>query len=167
MADQQYIDPVLKKYADLINTTTKVFKRTYFGDPVRVGSSELPALILAKVDTRVSNFSNTQDQHTVRISLTVITDVRDSVNDDKTMVRGINSLYDIMEGRQDGTYALKTESLLGIIRHNVELDVAQNLRTDLNTLSTVQYGFTMDKRKQNSWGIEGMLEVSVNFIQNR
>ena len=167
MADEIYQDPILKKYADLINGKTKVFKRTYFGDPIRIGMSELPALILAKVDTTVRNLSNVEDEHTIRLSLTVVTDVRETIQDEKPMVRGVNQLYDLMEGRQDGTYTLKPESLLGIIRNNVELDSGKNLRTDLSTASRVNYGMTMDKRKENSWAIEGMLEITAHFIQVR
>jgi len=167
MAENLYIDPILKKYSDLINANTKVFKRTYFGDPIRIGSSELPALILSKVDTSVSNHTNVEDQHDIRISIVVVTDVRDTINDEKTMVRGVSALYDIMEGRQETTYALKTESLLGIIRSNVELDPGQNLRTDLSTMSRVSYGMTMDKRKDSSWALEAILEITAQFIQVR
>lgn len=167
MAQEQYQDPVLKKYVETIESATKVFKRVYYGDPVRIGVSELPALIIAKVDTRVSNKSNIEDMHEMAISLTVVTDVRDSVSDDKDMVRGVNSLYDIMEGRDADTYELKTSSLLYIIRHNVEIDPGKNLRTDLNTISRIDYGMTMDKRKESSWSIEGMLQITANFTQPR
>jgi len=167
MADDLYQDPILKKYADLINGKTSNFKRIYMGDPIRIGMSELPALILAKVDTSVKNLSNVEDEHSIRISLTVVTDVRETISDDKPMVRGVNQLYDLMEGRQDGTYKLKPESLLGIIRNNVEVDPGNNLRTDLSTSSRINYGMTMDKRKENSWAIEGMLEITAHFIQVR
>lgn len=167
MAENQYVDPILKKYAQLIEGYTKAFKRIYFGDPIRIGASELPALILAKVDTRVRNHSNVEDLHEVRISMTIVADVRDTISDDKLMVRGVNLLYDLMEGRTEGTYKLKTESLLNIIRHNVELDPGQNLRTDLETITRVDYGLTMDKRKESSWSIEGMVELTAHFIQVR
>lgn len=167
MAEQQYQDPILKKYVDTITAATKQFKRVYYGDPIRIGTSELPALIIAKVDSRVSNLTNQEDRHELRISLTVVTDIRNTISDDKEMVRGVNSLYDIMEGRQEGTYLLKPSSLLYIIRHNVELDVGNNLRTDLNTMSRVDYGMTIDKRMESSWSIEGMLELTAHFTQNR
>lgn len=165
--DTIYTDPILKKYADLIRSNTTVFKRVYFGDPIRIGQSELPALIIAKIDSRVKTFDNVQDQHDLRISLTVVTSVNDTFNDDRTMVAGVNSLYNLIEGRDPSTYALLSQSLLGIIRHNVELDSALNLRTDLNTMSRVDYGMTMGKRKEGAWSIEGTLELTANFIQNR
>ncbi len=165
--DTPYQDPILKKYVDLITGATKNFKRIYFGDPIRIGVSELPALIIAKVDTKVSNHSNMEDEHQLRITITAVVDVRDTISDDKEMVKGVNSLYNLMEGRQDGTYQLKTDSLLYILRHNVEVDTAQNLRTDINSFSRIDYGMTMGKRKQDAWSIEGMLEFTSNFIQLR
>lgn len=163
----QYQDPILKKYADTIHAANKQFKRVYFGDPMRVGVSETPALILAKVDTNVINMTNVEDRHAVRISLTVVSDIRNTISDDKLMVSGINSLYDIMEGRDEDTYELKPSSLLYVIRHNVEIDVGKNLRTDLSTITRIDYGMTFDKRLPNSWAIEGMLEFIATFTQVR
>lgn len=167
MSEIQYQDPILRKYADLILANTNAFKRVYFGDPIRIGASELPALILAKVDSNVGNLSNAEDLHEVRISLTVVTDVRDTISDDKTMVSGVNALYNLMEGRQEGTYQLKPTSLLYILRHNVEVDVANNLRTDLSGRTRVDYGMTMDKRAPSSWSIEGTVEITATFSQVR
>ncbi len=163
----QYQDPILKKYADLITANNNVIKRVYYGDPIRVPVSDLPCLILAKISTSVKNMTNTEDMHNVRISLTVVTDVRDTISEDKTMVSGTNALYNLMEGRDPATYALRADSLLGIIRHNVELDDAQNLRTDLSTATSVDYGMTMGKRKAEAWSIEGTLELTAVFTQVR
>jgi hypothetical protein len=162
----EYKDPILKKYANLIEGATKAFKQIYYGDPIRIGVSSLPALVLAKIDTRVGNMTNQEDMHQIRISLTVVTDVRDTINEDKTMVSGVNALYDLMEGR-NADYTLKSTSLLYILRHSVELDPGKNLRTDLNSMSRIDYGMTMGKRQENSWSIEGTLELTANFTQPR
>lgn len=167
MAENQYQDPILRKYADLVTANTKQFKWIYYGDPIRIPSSNLPCLILAKVDTKFSNETNVEDRHRVRISFTVVTDVRDTISDDKDMVSGTNSLYNLMEGRAETTYQLKPDSLLYILRHNVTLDPGQNLHTDLDSMSSVDYGLTMNKRKPEAWSIEGMVEVTATFIQPR
>lgn len=167
MPNQEYQDPILKKYADTIMASTKVFKQIYYGDPIRIGVSSLPALILAKVDTKVMNMTNQEDRHSIRISMTVVTDIRDTISEDKTMVAGVNSLYNLMEGRAAGTYLLKPDSLLYILRHNVELDVANNLRTDLSTMSSIDYGMTMGKRAAEAWSIEGTLTLTATFTQVR
>lgn len=164
--DPLYKDPILKKYSDLITASTSIFKAIYFGDPIRIPNSSLPALVISKIDTKVGNLSNVEDVHSVRISLTVVSDIRDTISDDKTMVPGVNSLYNIMEGRAVD-YTLKKDSLLYILRHNVEIDPGNNLRTDLSTMSRIDYGLTMGKRKAEAWSIEGMLEITANFMQNR
>jgi hypothetical protein len=162
-----YTDPILKKYADLIKANIPVFKRVYFGDPIRIGKTELPALVLQKIDTKIQNLSNIEDQHNVRISMTVVVDIRETLNDEKTMVAGISQLYDIIEGRNDTDYTLKSTSVLGTLRHNVELDVGNNLRTDLNTMSSASYSMTMGKRQENAWALEGLVEITALFTQNR
>lgn len=162
-----YTDPIMKKYVDTIHANTSAFKSVFYGDPIRVGVSELPCLIVAKVDTRVSNMTNAEDMHQIRLSFTVVTDIRNTLNEDKHMVAGVNALYNLMEGRQDGTYQLDPKSLLYILRHNVEIDPANNLRTDLNTMSRIEYGMTMGKRKEAAWSIEGMLELTCVYSQIR
>ncbi len=161
-----YQDPILKKYGDLISAGNKEIRRTFYGDPIRIGSSELPALILAKIDSRISNLDNAQDRHDIRISITLVTDVRDTISEDRQMVHGVNSLYNLMEGRQEN-YLLKTDSILYILRHNVEVDPANNLRTDLNSVTRIDYGMTMGKRKVDAWSIEGTLELLATFTQPR
>jgi hypothetical protein len=162
-----YIDPIMKKYVDLIQANTSAFKSVYYGDPIRVGVSELPCLIVAKIDTRVSNMTNQEDLHEMRLSFTVVTDIRDTLSEDKHMVAGVNALYNLLEGRLDETYQLNPKSLLGILRHNVEIDPANNLRTDLKTITHVDYGMTMGKRKEGAWAIEGMLQLTGTFSQIR
>lgn len=165
MPQEEYKDPVLMKYGTLIDAS-KRFKRIFYGDPIRIASSELPAIVLAKVDTMAGKLTNSEDTHEMRISFTVITDVRDSISEDKTMVRGVNELYNLMEGRQSN-YQLKTDSLLYILRHNEIVDVANNLRTDLSSMSKIDYGMTMGKRQEGAWSIEGTLEVTTSFTQVR
>lgn len=167
MPEVQYIDPIMKKYGDLITANTTNFKRIYYGDPVRIGNSELPALVIVKSSTQVANSSNMVDKHNVRLILTVITDVRNTISDDRDLVPGVNSLYNIIEGRSADDYTLKSESLLGILRHNVTLDAGKNLHTDIDSVTEVEYGMTMGKREPGAWSIEGTVTLTANFYQNR
>lgn len=166
MENEIYKDPILVKYATLIGSKTKRFKRVYFGDPIRIPNSDLPALIISKVDTIAKNLTNAEDVHELRISFTVVTDIRNTITDDKTMVAGVNLLYNIMEGR-NSDYTLQNESLLNILRHNVELDVGNNLRTDLNTMSRIDYAMTIGKRAPEAWAVEGIIDITANFTQPR
>ncbi len=163
---EEYQDPIIKKYIELIKGSTKLFKSFYYGDPVRVPASGLPALIVTKLDTRVSKLTSAEDLHEVHISFTVVTDIRDTISDEKTMVAGTNSLYNIMEGRNDN-YTLKEDALLNILRHTIDIDTAYNLRTDLNTVSSVDYGMTIGKRGESSFAMEAVVNIVAHFNQVR
>lgn len=166
MENQIYQDPIMMEYRNLIEPLG-IYKRIYLGDPIRIGNSELPALIIAKVDTRAGQITNSEDQQEMRMTFTVVTDVRDTISEDKEMVRGVNSLYDLLEGRDSATFELKPTSLLYVLRHNQVVNAARNLRTDLQSVSKIDYGMTIGKRKDEAWSIEGTLEITATFTQVR
>lgn len=168
-----YVDPILKKYADLITGVVGdgFFKEVYYGDPIRIPASNLPALVLSKDETRVLNTgdggSNVEDAHLMAITISVITDIRDDINDDKSIRAGVASLYDIIEGRESDTLKLKNKSILHILRNNVLVDSSNGLRTDLGTTTRVDYGLTVGKREVESWAIEAQIEINAHFSQLR
>lgn len=163
-----YSDPIIKKYADLIKAAMPgVFKYVYQGDPLAVPKSNIPALIISKSQTRVGVHTNAEDEHEVRMVITVITDIRDEASDDQKLVPGISRLYDIMEGRDATTYALKSDTILKVLRSNIVVDVANNLRTDLGSITTVDYGLTLGKRDKEALAVEGQLEFTASFNQIR
>ena len=168
-----YQDPIITKYFDLIKSVVgdSFFKFYYQGDPIRVPNSSLPAIIISKDETRASNAldggSNVDDTHLMALTLTVITDIRNDINDDKAIAPGISTLYDIMEGRESATLKLKTKSLLHILRNNVDVDTTLGLRTDLGSITRVDYGLTVGKREQEAWAVEAQLEFIAHFTQLR
>lgn len=163
-----YKDPVITKYFDLIKSAVGdgVFKQYYYGDPWRVPFSSTPCIILSKSATAVSNLTNAEDEQEMELILTVITDVRNEINDSQDVAPGIAKLYDILEGRESN-YKLKEKSLLHIIRNNVEVDTALNLRTDLASITRVDYGLTVGKRAPEAYAIEAQLQFVAHFIQLR
>lgn len=164
---QPYKDPIIKAYTDLIKANTNIFKAFYIGDPIRVPISNLPALIISKNETRIGKLSNAEDEHGIAMILTVITDIRADIKDDKEFAPGINSLYNIIEGRESDTLKLKTDSILHILRNNLVVDAAKNLRTDLTTITRADYGMTIGKRAPDMWAIEAQIEFVASFIQLR
>jgi hypothetical protein len=163
---EPYRDPIIKKYIELIESKTKVFKRFYYGDPLRVPASLLPACIISKTETRVGPLTNSEDEHGIQMLITVITDIRRDLSDDTSLVAGISSLYNIIEGR-NADYTLASDSLLHILRNNIGLDVANNLRTDLTTITRVDYGLVTGKREPEAWSVEGQIEFTCHFTQVR
>lgn len=162
-----YTDPIIKKYTDLITEAMPgVFKSTYQGDPLRIPKSSLPALIISKTATRVGVHTNAEDEHEISLILSVIVDMREEINDDQEVVPGIAKLYSIIEGR-DEQYKLNTKSILHILRSNIVIDQALNLRTDLGTITNVNYGLTVGKRALDTYAVEGQVEFVASFNQLR
>lgn len=165
MADL-YQDPVITKIFDLIRANTDIFKEFYYGDPIRVPASNLPAVILSREQTRIGNLNNAQDEHGMAMVMTIITDIRNDLSDYSNIVAGVNSLYSLVEGRS-ATYALNPQSMLYILRHNAELDVTNNLRIDLKTITAAEYGMTLGKRTEDGWAMEAQIKFVIHFTQTR
>ena len=163
-----YTDPIIKKYRQLIETAMPgIFKSFYQGDPIRIPKSSMPALIISKSQTRVAPHTNAEDEHEVALILSVIVDLRDEIKDATELTPGISQLYDIIEGREETTYKLKPASILNILRTNIAVDTTYNLRTDLGSITNVNYGLTIGKRALDSYAIEGQVEFIAQYTQIR
>lgn len=158
-------DPIIKLYFDLIEKNTPVFKAYYYGDPIRVPSSSMPVICASRRMTTVSYGDNANDEHAMQIVFTIIADVRKDIADDKQMVPGWDMIFDIVEGRDPKTLLLKPDSLLSILRHN--FGIANNLWTDVRTVTKVDYGLVANKRAPGSWSIEAAVTLTCTLVQLR
>jgi hypothetical protein len=164
-----YSDPIIEKYISLIKTQNGTIKTYYQGEPLRIANSLLPCCIVSKTNTNVSPINNADDEHNVGLRITVITDVRQDLSTEESqqkIVEGVSALYDIMEGRED-EYTLKNTAILNILRHNINVDIQNNLRTDLSSMTRVDYGTTLRDRAREEWTVEARLDFTANFLQAR
>jgi hypothetical protein len=164
-----YSDPILEKYIELIKDHNGDIKSYYQGEPIRIANSMLPCLIISKTATNAGPLSNSQDGHEIGLRITIITDVRkdlSSEESDTEIVKGVASLYDLMEGR-NADYSLKSTSILDILRSNIEVDIGNNLRTDLGSITRVDYGSTFRDRAPEQWTIEARVDFTCDFLQIR
>lgn len=161
-----YQDPVISRYIELLKSRTGgTIKAWYQGEPVRLPNSELPCALISKRETRVGAVSNAEDQHEIALSITIVADVRSDLTTEsgaQSAVAGIATLYDLMEGR-NADYALKDTSILGILRSNIDADPGRNLRTDLGSVTRVDYGATLRDRAQEQWSIEARVDCVAVF----
>lgn len=162
-----YKDPIITKYIELIKSKTSVFRRFYYGDPIRVPVSSMPALIVSKVATDMTEFTNAEDEHNMQLTFTVITDIRKDISDETTIAPGISSLYAIIEGRDPTTLNLLPESLANILRHNVDLYQNAKLYTDVGSKTRISYNMTIGKRQEDMFGIEGSISIIAKLVQLR
>lgn len=164
-----YIDPIIERYRKLIMDNNGEIKSFFQGEPTRVPTSKLPCLIISKSVSEASWMDSANDEHNLGLNIIVIADVRRDLStneNDSGVVEGIASLYDILEGR-NANYTLKTASILNILRNNQLLDVANNLRTDLKSITQVSYGETLRDRKAEQWTLEGRIQIVATFHQVR
>ncbi|MDR6305899.1 hypothetical protein GGQ85_003625 [Nitrobacter vulgaris] len=164
-----YSDPIIEKYVELIKANTSAIKAFYQGEPIRLPASNLPCAIIAKRETRAGALTNAEDEHGIGMSITIVADVRKDLSTDDNIakaVAGVSTLYDIIEGRNED-YTLKEDSILGILRSNIVLDAAKSLRTDLGSMTRVDYGTTLRDRAQDQWSIEARIEFVCSFSQVR
>lgn len=165
----QYQDPIIAKYIELMQPKLPMIKAWFQGDPLRVPSSELPCAMISKAETRVGPFTNAEDEHGIEMQITVVTDLRQELSTDEAdrkVIAGVSKLYDIIEGRQ-ADYTLKDDSMLGVLRQNIVVNAARNLRTDLDTITRVEYGETLRDRDAGVWSIEARLLFVAHFTQLR
>lgn len=162
-----YQDPIITKYTDLIKANNGTI-RTYFqGEPARIANSLLPCAIISKTATTAGPLTNSEDGHEIGLRITIITDVRQDLSSEESdakIVEGVATLYDLMEGR-NADYTLKATAILDILRSNITVDAANNLRTDLGSLTRIDYGVT--DRAPGVWTIEARLDFTASFLQTR
>jgi hypothetical protein len=164
-----YSDPVIRKYTELLKANTGSIKAFYEGEPLRVPTSNLPCAIISKRETRVGPLSNAEDEHGIGMSITIIADVRKDLTTEEgaqNAVAGVATLYDIIEGRNDD-YTLKDDCILGILRSNILVDATYGLRTDLGSITRVDYGTTLRDRAPEEWSIEARIDFVASFHQTR
>lgn len=158
-------DPVIKKYFDLIQANTGAFKAYYYGDPVRIPASNLPAICGSRRMTTTTWATNAEDEHNMQLVFTIVTDIRKDFSDDVTSVPGWDTIFDIMEGRDPTTLLLKPQSLLNIIREGFA--IGNSMWTDVRTPTKVDYGLVANKRQAGSWSIEAALTTACTLVQLR
>ena len=161
-------DPIIQKYFDLIKGITgDTFKAYYYGDPIRIPVSSMPAIIGSRRNTRAKTFTTSEDKYDMQLVFTIVADVRGEIQDDKQMVAGTNLLYDLMEGRDPATMLLKPASLAYILRHNVDIDSAHQIWGDIAASTSIDYGLVANKRANPSWSIEGTITTVASLVQIR
>jgi hypothetical protein len=165
-----YQDPVIAKYIALLKAKAGGTIKTYYqGEPVRIVKENLPCAIISKRETRVGVHTNAEDEHGIGMAITIITDIRTDLSTSENtaqIVAGVATLYDIMEGRQEDL-TLKPTCVLSVLRANPLVDAVNGLRTDLGTVTRVDYGETLAGRSPQEWTIEARVDFVSSFTQVR
>jgi hypothetical protein len=162
-----YSDPIIAKYIALIQANTDAYRQFYQGDPIRLPQTMLPCCIISKIETRIAPVTNAEDRHEMQLTLTVVTDMRAEIRNEKDIAPGTARLYELIEGRDATTLQLKADAILAILRGNLLVDATLGLRTDLETITQAEYGLTVGKRAEGQWAVEASVSWISHFIQVR
>lgn len=162
-----YADPIIKKYIDLIKDNRNDIKKYFNGLATRVAASECPAIMIGIDSMAINDFSNVEDEHRINLILTIVTDIRKNFEDTIRIDNGINRVVEILSERNEDTFKLKDNSILNILRNNVNIDPTHNLRTDLGTITVVTPKEVAVGRIPGYWSTEGTIRFQSHFIQER
>lgn len=167
MSGLMYKDPIIRKLIDILNTDGHVNlkNRYYEGDPVLIPRNNLPAVFITKVDTDIAEHTNLEDESTMVFNLNLVVDMTQDLNKTQKSVTGEALLYQYMEGRDDTTYDLKTNSMVYVLRKNQQADT--DLFISVGTPVRVRYGVNVEKRGKGVVTAEANLIVTVRHHQTR
>lgn len=137
-----------------------------YGDILIAPKSELPICTIAKTGTNVMPASNMEDQHMMSMVINVIYDYTQDLTQDHDIIAGVNSLYDLIEGR-DSNYQLKPDSLLYILRKYQTLDNNLWISVGPQEQTQVAYGIGSQRRGPGIFSIEAAIRFTVRADLSR
>ena len=163
-----YQDPIIQKYLDLIETNTSGIKGFYNGLVANIPASMLPAVMINIESTEADELSNEEDEHRITLALTYVADIRQTF-EESALATTLNKVVEALVGRYTtGTpYTLKTASILHILRHNINVDTTNNLRTDVGSFSVVTPSEVATGRFPKLYSAEGTIRFLAHFVQER
>ena len=161
-----YEDPIVQKYLDLIKSKVGGIKGFYNGTLYQIPLSKMPLVMLDIEGVEVSEFSNVEDQHIVSLVLTFVADMRKDTTAAQLLEIGFGKVLDVLVGRSSD-YALKENSILYVLRNNLDIDASNNLRTDVGSITVATPREVATGRMPGFWSAEGTIRFKAHFIQTR
>lgn len=161
-----YKDPIIQKYLDLIKENVGDIRTFYNGTMVQIPISMLPMVMIDIESTEATEFSDAEDEHRVGLVLTFIADMRKDFSAANLIKAGFSKVLEVLVGR-DSDYKLKENSILHVLRHNLNIDPDNNLRTDVGSVSVVTPSEVATGRMAGYWSAEGTIRFIAHFIQER
>lgn len=166
MPEQDYRDPIIEKYLDLLKDNLGSKIRKYFnGIPSIIAQSECPAIAIGIERTEMKPYTTEEDEHRISLVLVLITDIRESLSNNYRMDQGISQVLDIFMGR-NSDYTLKSNSIAKIIRDNRNIDLTNHLKTDVGSISIITPKDVVQDRINGYWTAEGTMRFQAHYYQS-
>jgi len=156
----------MKKSIEKLQTILKAglsgrVKNFYIGDPWIFPESVLPAIVIAPDNTETNIADNTRDMHTHNIIISLIIDARTYFNATPDKMVGTIFLMNTMEEEETSTPGIKSNTVLGILRENLNLDTNRFIEN----ISSINY--TTRRRTEELITLEATATLQIQFIVNR
>lgn len=158
MSQSIYQDYILKKIVDLIKASNNQIRTYYYGDPLILPAVNYPALMISYEGGSSAPSDTVNDRQEENIVITVAVDARADFEKAPDQVAGINTLYDIVKGRDDNGN-LKASSIMYILRHNQALST--NLFIDLGSGTQTQFPKEVLVRGQEKFTREAYIKFKI------
>lgn len=161
-----YRDPILERLITKLDTEgpAELKNRYFYGDPLQVPKSSLPACFVTKDTTRVDTAANAEIKTEMQVVLNVVFDLTRDFNQAFDNISSSNTLYDCLEGR-NADYTLKPTSLVFILDKYQTLDT--NLWIALGSPLEPDYGIGIEKRGPGIYTVEGVIRLTLIHHQLR
>ena len=155
-----YKDPILVKLREVLNdeASPKLKNRYYFGDPIVVDPSKLPAVFMSIDRQTVGMADNSHLESRISIVLNLVWDHKRDMMQALENIEGHMSLVEVINGRGDD-FALLPNSIISVLRKHQ--DLAENLWIDVDTLSESNYGMGIGKRGPGIYTAEATLRITI------
>lgn len=157
-------DPVISKIIEKLNAEGPAFlkNRYFYGDPLVVNASNLPACFVCKDSTAVRIADSAQDEHRMNLFINVVLDMKRDFNQSFENINSASTLYDLMEGR-GSNYAVRTDTIAYVLRKYQQLDT--NLWINYDQELTIDYGVGIEKRGPGVFTVEAVARFSAEHLE--
>lgn len=160
----EYKDPVIAKLIEKLEAEgpERLRGKYYNGDVGIVPKSEMPVCSIAKDATKMRPADNMTTEHYMPLVINVIWDATEDIGQSEDIVSGVNSLYEVVEGR-DETYQLAEETIAYVLMKYHNLDDNLWLAVGPNEEVDIDYGLGINRRGRGIHSLEAVIRVSAKL----
>jgi hypothetical protein len=164
----EYKDPIIAKLIEKFEAEgpTELRGHYFHGDILLVPKREMPAVSIAKDETRIYPASNMEDEHYMPLVINVIYDWTKDLDQSSELAAGVTGLYKLVEER-DSDYQLVSNSLAYVLRKYQTLDDDVWISVGPNEQLQINYGLGIERRGPGIFSVEAVIRCSVKIHKVR
>lgn len=150
------MDNIIDIIIDLLNSDIKTqrgFKKIYWGDPIRIPSSNLPAITVTPSETSVQLADSGRYEDAYIVNIGLLLDARDFIGGSDTKTETFEDLIQKMEERGTNREVLD-DTILSVVQKLED-------HTDILDVQNISFNYGFKERVQGELTIEGNCSFTV------